>query len=384
MTEMRAWLLLGLIAVAGCNEPAPTRPGAPSAGPSGVRYLAGGEDGADAFARALEPRTFEFPADHASHPAFRTEWWYFTGNVADQNDRHYGFELTLFRIALAPIAAPRESPLATDSVWMGNLAVTDTTRKRFRSAERLSRGAAGLAGVAAVNLNDLAGVTVAVEDWTMILAGDDVRLDASDADFGIALDLTGLTRIVAQGNGGLDPKGPEPGNASYYFSAPRMNVSGELWSGEDARAAVTGTAWMDREWSTSALSRDLAGWDWFALQLDDGRNLMFYRLRRQDGSTSPFSGGSLSDARGNVTRLDAEAVELTITDEWTSRASGVRYPVAWHLELPAESLALDVTPRLENQELDLSVRYWEGAVAVEGSAAGRSVRGVGYLELAGY
>jgi predicted secreted hydrolase len=384
MTEMRAWMLLSLIAVAGCNEPAPTRPDAPSAGPAGVRYLAGGDESADGFARALVPRTFEFPADHSSHPAFRTEWWYFTGNVADRNDRHYGFELTLFRIALAPAAAPRESPLATSSVWMGNLAITDTTRQRFLAAERLSRGAAGLAGTAAANLNGTAGVSVSVEDWTITLAGDEARLDASDANFGIALDLTGLTRIVAQGDGGLDSKGPEPGNASYYFSAPRMHVSGELWSGSDARAAVTGTAWMDREWSTSALSRDLAGWDWFALQLDDGRNLMFYRLRRPDGSTSPFSGGTLSDERGNVVRLDAGALELTVTDEWTSRASGVRYPVAWHLELPAESLTLDVRPRLENQELDLSVRYWEGAVSVEGSAAGRDVRGVGYLELAGY
>jgi predicted secreted hydrolase len=141
---------------------------------------------------------------------------------------------------------------------------------------------------------------------------------------------------------------------------------------------------MDREWSTSALAPELQGWDWFALQLDDGRDLMFYRLRGADGGTSPFSGGSLTDAAGLTTRLGADDIVLTATREWTSPATSVRYPVAWRLSLPREDLELALEPRLDRQELDLSVRYWEGAISVSGRAAGRCFDGVGYVELAGY
>jgi predicted secreted hydrolase len=372
-----------LAATGGC-EGDESGPGAslPAAGVSGIRYLSSTDNSDDGFARTLAPRPFVFPADHASHPEFRTEWWYFTGNVFDARERHYGFELTLFRVALAPPGAARESALAASTVWMGHLAVTDTAAERFQAAERLSRGAAGLAGASSGDGD--APVVVSVEDWSVTIDGDAVALHASDGGFGIDLDLTGLRRIVAQGDGGLDAKGPEPGNASYYFSAPRLAVTGRLHSAGADAVAVTGTAWMDREWSTSALSPDLTGWDWFALQLDDGRDLMFYRLRRADGSTSAFSGGSLTDAAGKTTRLSADDVVLTATREWTSPTTGVRYPVAWRFALQGQGLELALEPRLDAQELDLSVRYWEGAVAVSGEKMGQRISGAGYVELAGY
>jgi predicted secreted hydrolase len=277
---------------------------------------------------------------------------------------------------------------------MGHFAVTDTAAARFQAAERLSRGAAVLAG--ATGGSGDAPVVVRVEDWSVTIDGDAVALRASasasasnsdsdgDGNFGIDLELAGLERIVAQGNGGLDAKGAEPGNASFYYSAPRLAVTGRLHSAGAQAVAVTGTAWMDREWSTSALSPDIKGWDWFALQLDDGRDLMFYRLRGVDGSTSAFSGGSLTNAAGRTIRRGASDVVLTSTREWTSPATRVRYPVGWQLSLPQENLELTLAPRINGQELDLSVRYWEGAVSLSGESAGRSVGGVGYVELAGY
>jgi predicted secreted hydrolase len=397
MTDRRAIRAIGFglgacLALAGCGADRAGTASAPGPGVNGVRYLAGGADAAG-FARATEPRPFVFPADHGAHPDFRTEWWYFTGNVFDDKENPYGFELTIFRIALGAASPARESSLATNAVWMAHLTVTDTARRRFEAAERLSRGAPGLAGVTtgraalidAADASDVSDTTViAVEDFSMTYHGNAVSLEASDADFGISLELSGLDRIVAQGNAGLDAKGPEPGNASYYFSSPRLQTRGTIRSVGAAPVAVEGTAWMDREWSTSALSPDIAGWDWFALQLDDGRDVMFYRLRGRDGSTSGFSGGSVADAAGNVTRLDADSVELVPIERWTSRNTGVVYPVAWHMTIPTEDLELEIRPRLDDQELDLSVRYWEGAITVDGRASGEPIAGFGYLELAGY
>lgn len=378
------------LALAGCAPDEPEAgPTAPGPGVNGVRYLAGGAD-AEGFARATEPRAFVFPADHGAHPDYRTEWWYFTGNVFGADERHYGFELTIFRIALTAEHPARTSSLATSDIWMADLTVTDTERGKFQAAERLSRGAEGLAGAvvgapSAASLGNTGTETiVSVEDFSIAFHGDSVSLSASDDGFGVELDLSGLGRIIAQGNRGLDTKGPEPGNASYYFSAPRLAVNGEIQSAGAAPVAVSGTAWMDREWSTSALSPDIEGWDWFALELDDGRDLMFYRLRGRDGGTSPYSGGSIADAAGEVTRLDAASVELEATREWTSRKTKVVYPVAWHMRIPSEDLDLEIRPRLDDQELDLSVRYWEGAVSAGGTAGGEPVTGVGYLELAGY
>jgi predicted secreted hydrolase len=229
-----------------------------------------------------------------------------------------------------------------------------------------------------------AEVLLTIEDWSIRIDGDAVFLAASEADFGIEFELTGLDRIVLQGDRGLDQKGPERGNASYYYSAPRLTVTGELHSAGRPATAVTGTAWLDREWGTSALSPGVAGWDWFALQLDDGTDLMFYRLRTEDGQTSPFSGGSLTTNAGSTRRLAADSVALEATRDWTSPATRIRYPVEWSLSVPDAGLDLKIIPRIDNQEIDLTVRYWEGAVSVSGTSGDSGSSGVGYLELAGY
>jgi len=320
------------------------------------------------------------PSDHGPHPDFRSEWWYFTGNLQGADGGRFGFQLTFFRFALTPAIAPRDSRWATRQIWMAHLALTDVAGRRFHRDERFGRGALGLAGAAAEPFR------VWLDDWHAASTGEaflPLRLTAGAKGFAIDLQLHDLRPPVLQGAVGYSAKGPGPGNASHYYSHTRMPVTGTVRVAAKLNP-VRGTAWLDREWSTSALGPDVEGWDWFALQLDDGRDLMYYRLRKRDGSSDPLSAGSLVSASGQVTALDAASVELRPRRYWTSADSGVTYPVAWTLEIPAEGLRLDVEPWLDGQEMDLSVRYWEGAVRVDGSGAGHSLNGDGYLEMTGY
>jgi predicted secreted hydrolase len=368
-----------LALLAGCGEASQERTDAQQR--TGLRLL-GGEAG-DGFARATVPREFAFPTDHGAHREYRTEWWYFTGNLATTRGRHFGFELTFFRYALAAGGAAREDASAwrTEQVWMAHFAITDTDGGRFFARERLTREALELAGA------DAEPLRIWVKDWTAAgaAANDDLtlRLDARDDVIALQLDLTATVPHVAHGDGGVDAKGAGNGNASHYYSVPRLAANGRV-TVEGESFAVSGLAWLDREWSTSSLDPGTEGWDWFALHLSDGSSLMFYRLRAQGGGATPYSSGSLVRAGGMRIPLAADDVTLTVLDHWTSRTTGVRYPVAWRLAAPKAGITLDVVPYLEDQELDLSVRYWEGAVRAVGRGPGGSLTGQGYLELAGY
>jgi predicted secreted hydrolase len=336
------------------------------------------------FARAFGPRPFAFPADHGPHPDFRTEWWYYTGNLETAAGRHVGFELTFFRTALA--APDRGATIQRTSAWgarqlyLAHFALTDTQGGRFYASSRVSREALGLAGARA------APFRVWLDDWSAesdTVAGFPVRLRASDRDVAVDLVIESGKPMVLQGDRGWSSKGDGPGNASYYYSFTRMPARGRVRVGGTSLEA-TGLAWMDREWSTSALGPDLVGWDWFALQLDDGRDVMVYRLRRRDGSIDPHSAGRLIASDGTARPLARDDIALDALEHWTSPASRVHYPSRWRLSLPAADLRLDITPRLANQELNVGTRYWEGAVRVQGSAAGRPIAGQGYVELVGY
>jgi predicted secreted hydrolase len=329
------------------------------------------------FARALAPRPLSFPADHGPHEDFRTEWWYYTGNLRTPGGRHVGFQLTFFRVALAPEAESRASAWGTRQLYVGHFALTDTANRRFHAASRVSRAALGLAGAKA------APFRVWVEGWSAEGDGASARLRASDGDVELDLAVSAAKPPVLQGDRGLSRKGPEPGNASLYYSFTRMPARGVVRVGGEI-LEVAGEAWMDREWSTSALGADVEGWDWFAVQLEDGRELMVYRLRRRDGGLDPFSAGSLVAVDGTVQRLDAGDVTLETLGHWTSPRSGVRYPARWRLTVPSAGLRLELTPRLADQELLVGTRYWEGAVTAAGSAGPWSVRGHGYVELVGY
>jgi predicted secreted hydrolase len=344
--------------------------------------------GAEGFARALAPRPFEFPRDHGPHPEFRTEWWYYTGNLQSAAGRRFGFELTFFRNALSPRPPERASRWATNQVYLAHFAVTDVQAGRFRSWERLERGAVGLAGAQASPFRVWLGPwsSAGPAGGSAEIAALPMRLLAAaggEDGAGVDLLLQAAKPPVLQGDRGLSRKGALPGQASYYYSLTRLPAAGTVRTA-GATFAVSGLAWMDREWSTSSLGPDQVGWDWFALQLEDGRELMLYRLRLRDGSADPASAGTLVAANGSSRPLAWSGVDLAPSGSWTSPRSGARYPARFHLRLPAEGLDLDVRPLLADQELDTSFRYWEGAVAVSGTSRGAPVAGSGYVELTGY
>jgi predicted secreted hydrolase len=364
-------------------------PGRGGAGPGGVQAnlavsAALGAGDPSGFARATVPRRFSFPADLGPHPEFRTEWWYYTGNLETAAGRHFGFQLTFFRTALAPPGAAARAPdisaWSSRQLYLAHFALTDTAGGRFHAWSRLDREALGLAGARA------APFRVWLADWSAESAAADglpVRLRAAEGAVAIDLVLASDKPVALQGDQGLSRKGPEPGNASFYYSWSRMSARGTVRAGGEP-LAVAGLAWMDREWSTSALGPDLVGWDWLALQLDDGRDVMVYRLRRRDGAADPHSAGALIAADGAVRALTPAEVTLDTLDHWTSPRSRVRYPSRWRLAIPGAGLSLEITPRLADQELIVGTRYWEGAVRVEGTAAGRPIAGLGYVELVGY
>ena len=335
-----------------------------------------GNQPAEGFARAEAPRAFVFPADHGPHRAYRNEWWYFTGNLDAADGRRFGYQATLFRIALDADPPARDSKWATSEAWMAHLALSDGATGTHRGVERFARGAAGLAGATVEPLR------VWLEDWTLSSAdgGATWKLDAAADDFRLDLTLRADRPVVLQGDGGLSQKSTEPGNASYYYSVPRLVTTGTVTIDGKAHA-VTGQSWLDREWSTSALGADQAGWDWFALQLADGRDLMYYRLRRKDGRVDAMSRGSLVGADGQRVELGAD-LPLTPVRWWTA-PDGRRFPVEWDLALPGETRTLRVAAVFDDQYMTLAVRYWEGMVDVRDRATGETL-GRGYLEMTGY
>ena len=376
MSVNRVIVALAFI-LSACSAP-PEEEGVAPQESNATRFLTGTPP--EDYARVVRSRAFEFPADHGAHDEYQSEWWYFTGNLQTDSGRHFGFELTFFRFALEPRAAPRESEWGTNQAWMAHLAVTDTDGGRFIAAERFSREALGLAGDQADPFR------IWLEDWSASGEGrgiDPLELRAGTDRIGIELTLQNKKPPVAHGDGGMDLKGPEEGNASHYYSLTRLETSGTLQVDGEA-FEVTGSTWMDREWGTSALSPELEGWDWFGLQLDDGRELMYYRLRTEDGDSSPYSGGSLVQSDGTRVALSVDDVMLTPLEHWTSPETDSEYPVSWQISVPREEMTLTVRPYLAEQELNLTVRYWEGAVRVTGTQSNEALTGSGYAELTGY
>jgi predicted secreted hydrolase len=366
--RMRASFLVALcIALAACGE---TRTPATVS----VAEQLGGQP-AEGFARAEGPHDFRFPADHGPHPEYRNEWWYFTGNLDAADGRRLGFQATFFRIGLDARPAPRASAWATREAWMAHLAVSDAATGTHRAAERFARGAAGLAGATTEP------IAVWLEDWRLSSAdGENWRLTAAAPAIHVDLTLRAIRPVVLQGEAGLSQKSTEPGNASYYYSIPRFAASGTLGI-DGQRHAASGLAWLDREWSTSALGPEQSGWDWMALQFFDGRDLMYYRLRRKDGTVDALSKGSLVDAAG--ARRDLGADLALAPRRWWTAPGGARYPVEWELRLPDEDRALRVAAVFDDQLMELAVRYWEGMVDVRDAVSGETV-GRGYLEMTGY
>ena len=335
---------------------------------------------AEGFARALEPGAFEFPRDHGPHLDYQTEWWYYTGNLTTQDGRRAAYQLTFFRRGLAPGEPERTSELAATQVYFAHFALIDAAANVHSAAERFSRGAGGLAGASG------APFEVWLDDWraeALNTDGSRVRITARHDDMALDLVLEASKPIVAHGMGGLSPKSETPGNASYYLSYTRMATSGTITLGGQT-APVTGQSWCDPEWSTSALGPGAIGWDWFSLQLDDGREVMFFQIRREDGSLEPASSGTLIEVDGSTRRLTADEVEVEVLAEWRSPDTGGQYPSRWRVSIPSAQITLDIVPLIAAQEMQVSFVYWEGAVTITGSSQGQPVLGVGFVEMTGY
>jgi predicted secreted hydrolase/threonine/homoserine/homoserine lactone efflux protein len=335
---------------------------------------------ADGFARATPARSFDFPIDHGPHIDYQTEWWYYTGNLDTADGHHFGYQLTFFRRSLAPPVKQieRRSDWATHQVYMAHFAITDVAGKQHQAFERFSRGAAGLAGAESPPFR------VWLENWHVeAVEPDRVRLYAAQGDATVDLVLTGLKGPILQGDGGYSQKGQEQGNASYYYSQTRLETAGTVQIA-DERYAVNGLSWMDHEFSTSALAPDQVGWDWFALQLDDGSELMMFQIRKADGSIDPYTSGTLITPDGTARHLSRADFEIAVQATWRSPNSGATYPARWTVSVPAVELTLAIAPYLADQELNVSYAYWEGAVRITGEQVGSAVSGSGYVEMTGY
>jgi predicted secreted hydrolase len=328
--------------------------------------------GALDFQQVTQPRAFRLPLDHGPHFGYQTEWWYFTGNLFAEGGRHFGYQLTFFRRGLSPGPPPPAPGLATNQIYFAHFAVTDTEQGTHSFAERWAPAGEPFA--------------VFLEDWRAEGHGRDgaaLALRARDGSFAIDLQLAAEKPLVAHGDRGLSAKSERTGNASYYVSYTRLRASGRVTS-RDRTYVVSGASWFDHEWSTSALGPGAVGWDWFSLQLDDGHELMFFRIRRQDSSLEPVSSGTWVAPDGRTRRLGLDDVRIEVEDSWRSPETGASYPSRWRLAVPSLELTLRVEPWLEAQEMRTSFTYWEGAVRCSGERGGRPLGGRGYLELTGY
>ena len=355
-------------------------------------------DSTAGYARADHVRTWTFPEDHGPHPDFQTEWWYFVGNLDGEDGRHFGFELTFFRRAITPTMSTRESDWATNQVYFAHFAISDVKDNRHRSTERFSRGAAGLAGGSGNPFR------VWIENWQVsqvpdseaAVPGQTFRLAAADADsaatsasgqqsgsMALRLTLSSPKPPTLHGDQGLHQKTDAPGNASYYVSFTHLDSQGEV-SIDGATYKVHGLSWMDHEFSTAVLGPDDVGWDWYAVQLSDQREVMFYQIRRKDGSVEPLSSGTLVEPDGRTRHISSDQVRIQVLDRWKSPYSGAVYPARWTLAIPSENIQVSISPYMADQEMRVSIVYWEGAVQIAGTSGGAAVTGVGYVELTGY
>ena len=356
---------------------------------SGVSLHAELGGNASGFERACSGRQFNFPEDHAAHPSFRNEWWYITGNLENTAGKRFGFHITFFRIANEPLStAGADQPISnwsSSQFYMAHFAVTAEDGE-IKTYERFSRAAAGLAGAEADDTNV---VKVWLDDWQLLAReeGNQLiwQLNLAEQDLDLDLKLTADKPLVLQGDAGYSQKSADTCNASYYYSFTRLQASGNLSinnpDSTESLHTVSGTAWLDREWSSSALGKDQSGWDWFALQLDDGRDIMLYQLRKNDGSRDAYSHAVEIDREGKATEIPIENIDLDITRWWRSD-TGSNYPVAGVIHRKDTNKSIVFEPLVDDQLLDLTVRYWEGAISLTDS--NQNAIGRGYMELTGY
>lgn len=330
---------------------------------------------------ALPGWKYKFPRDHGNHPGFKTEWWYFTGNLKTSDGREFGYQLTFFRQGIQPPDAPAAaSRFVTRDFKFAHFTVSEVTGRKFHFFQKLSRGAFGEAGF------DEGSRLAWIDEWSCETNGPhSFRLSAKSEGIELELDLNSEKSPVIHGENGVSQKAEGEGRASHYYSVARLKSEGSLRiAGQDHK--VTGTSWFDHEWATNQLAPHQIGWDWFSIQLDDNSELMLFQLRTNSGARDEHSSGTFVDSKGSVIAIVESDFRLTPTGrKWKSPKTGAEYPTSWRVEIPKLALSLEVRAALDDQELYLKpISYWEGAIRAEGTKANSPIRGSGYLEMTGY
>ncbi len=324
---------------------------------------------------------YEFPRDHHVHEKFKTEWWYYTGNLTNDRGRRFGYELTFFRQGIRPVAVrgTTTSRFVVDDLKFAHFTVTDAAGEKFLFHQKVSRGSFGEAGFD--ENNRLAWI----DSWTLRMNGDgsfDLAADAGDA--AIQLHLLPRKQPVIHGQRGISQKAEGDGHASHYYSITRLATTGRVRAGKE-EFAVTGESWFDHEWATNQLAPGQAGWNWVSAQFDDESELMLYQMRLTNGAIDPVSSGTLAHADGSLVALTSTDFQMTPETFWKSEKTRANYPIGWRIAVPKEQLTLTLRPVMPNQELALvPLTYWEGAFDLEGTRGGKPIHGRGYLELTGY
>ena len=327
------------------------------------------------------PRVWSFPPDHGSHEDYRTEWWYFTGNLRDGEGRQYGYQLTFFRQGLRMIPVDSSSPWSVRNLYLAHFTITDVSGGRFHVAERTSRTGPGLAGAR----DD--GMDIRLLNWSTTMKNGAIFLEARNGANAVYLELVPRKPPVLHGTGGISRKGPDHGQGSYYSSLTDLGTSGWLKMG-GTRIPVRGTSWFDHEFGSNQLRPDQAGWDWYGLHLSDGRDLMLYIIRKTDGSVEPASSGTLVEKDGTTRHLALSGVSVDILGHWKSPRSKAAYPSNWRIRVPSAGIDVTFSALIPDQELitteSTGIIYWEGAVLGKGKSGRVPINCEGYAEMTGY
>ena len=316
-----------------------------------------------------------FPEDFYYQRDYRVQWWYFTGHLLDQAGREFGYELTFFVVNVQK--RHYKSRFGVNRVYISHFAISDITGNKFHFSDEEDAGAYGFAGAEDKKLN------VWIAGNALEGTVGKMHLKAAGKDDGIDLELVPVKRVVLNGEGGYSRKSEEsPLVASYYLSYTDLNTTGTLTIG-DKIYRVKGESWFDREISTRRLGEKKAGWDWFAIQLEDKREVMLYLLRNKDGSIDRYSSGTFVYADGKYRSLSKDDFSVRVLAHYRSEKTGAKYPSDWEIRIPSENLTLRITPLLKDQEVlaynSTGNYYWEGDCKVEGNATGRA-----YVEMTGY
>jgi predicted secreted hydrolase len=344
---------------------------------------------AEVFQKINGPCNFSFPRDHAAHPRFKTEWWYYTGNLSTPKKEEFGFQMTLFRVRLNSLPnesspSKRGSPWRTSQAYIGHAAISHINQNRHLSDQTITRAALGMAGSETLPQNQ---THIYIGNWSIKISPPKHHIKVHTDEFNIKLDLIPEKPWVAHGQGGYSQKGGHRESASCYYSFTRMKTHGTIEI-DSTIYQVSGLSWMDREYFNASLEKNIVGWDWFSLQLSDQSEIMLYLLRQKDDTFHPVSQGTLVDKDGRTRSLSMNDISIKTLNNWKSDVDETLYPTKWQIIFTSLNLKLQVTTRISNQEMltkeTTGIRYYEGSVRITGDKDSKPVHGLGYVELTGY